>query len=637
MPDWTYQTLFRPVLFRMPARLGRDAALAAIGRVARLPGGRLLIEFMGHMRPPKPLHRMLGHVAIDSPVGLAPGIDPHLAGLPGVCRFGFGFVEIGPVTVDPNPERTTTRDDATETILLEPAETSPGLAAVARALERVRSPRPATIVRLCRDATSGDDARIMSRLAAHAAAFSIPIPGPGGPGMITAWADRMRHAVATAPGRPVLVVVPANANEEAVAFVEAACDAGAAGVVVGRAEFNDHAEMGSRWRGAAEQWTRRLRGMLKPVGCVIAGAGVHAPGDAERLIDAGADLVAIDSGLVFGGPGLAKRCNELLLHTGTEAGRDGCGTTPGDDAIREKWPWLLMLGLSMLIGGVMALVIASTRVIMPYDEAMSGLTRATIAGVSPRLLPFMTHDRASLAGAMLGVGILFIGLAWFAARRGQHWAERAVIVPASVGFASFFSFLGFGYFDPFHAFVTTILFQILLLAIVGRGSRLQPCGTPDRVNDTSWLRAQWGQLGFIVHGGIVLLAGVVISLIGMTSVFVSEDLEYLGLCAADLTAVPGLVPLVAHDRGTFGGMLVVAGLTMLLASLWGFRRGEAWLWWTLVASGTVGYAVAIAVHHAVGYDNLKHLAPAYAGLAMVWLAAAASHAFLCGCHAPPCR
>jgi uncharacterized membrane protein len=76
---------------------------------------------------------------------------------------------------------------------------------------------------------------------------------------------------------------------------------------------------------------------------------------------------------------------------------------------------------------------------------------------------------------------------------------------------------------------------------------------------------------------------------------------------------------------------------MLLASLWGFRRGEAWLWWTLVTSGTVGYAVAIAVHHAVGYDNLKHLAPAYAGLAMVWLAAAASHAFLCGCHAPPCR
>ena len=32
-------------------------------------------------------------------------------------------------------------------------------------------------------------------------------------------------------------------------------------------------------------------------------------------------------------------------------------------------------------------------------------------------------------------------------------------------FGSFFLFLGFGYFDPFHAFVTAVLFQFLLLMI----------------------------------------------------------------------------------------------------------------------------------------------------------------------------
>jgi hypothetical protein len=37
--------------------------------------------------------------------------------------------------------------------------------------------------------------------------------------------------------------------------------------------------------------------------------------------------------------------------------------------------------------------------------------------------------------------------------------------------------------------VTTILFQFMLLAIVGRASPLVPCGTPDRVNDAAWLRA----------------------------------------------------------------------------------------------------------------------------------------------------
>jgi hypothetical protein len=179
--------------------------------------------------------------------------------------------------------------------------------------------------------------------------------------------------------------------------------------------------------------------------------------------------------------------------------------------------------------------------------------------------------------------------------------EQAVIVPAMVGFCSFFSFLGFGYFDPLHAFVTAILFQFMLLFVVGRPSRLQPCAA----------------------------AGVVISIIGMTTVFVREDLAYLQLCAADLTAVPGLVPLVAHDRGTFGGMLMVCGLTMLLAALWGFRRGAGWLWWTFVAAGTLGYAVSIVVHHVVGYVDGWHLAPAYGGLASLWLAAAASRGFLC--------
>ena len=105
MPDWSYRTILRPVLFRLPIEVGRDLALVAIGVLGRVPGGRSIIEFMGHMRPVRPLRRRLGAVEIDSPVGLAPGIDTHLAGLPGLCRFGFGFVEIGPIPAPALPER----------------------------------------------------------------------------------------------------------------------------------------------------------------------------------------------------------------------------------------------------------------------------------------------------------------------------------------------------------------------------------------------------------------------------------------------------------------------------------------------------------------------------------------------------
>jgi len=101
MPDWSYRTVFRPLLFRLPDARGRDLALAAIGGLGGLPGGRRVIEWMGHMRPPAALAARIGDTPIDTPVGLAAGIDPHLVGLPGLCRLGFGFVEVGPVSVEP--------------------------------------------------------------------------------------------------------------------------------------------------------------------------------------------------------------------------------------------------------------------------------------------------------------------------------------------------------------------------------------------------------------------------------------------------------------------------------------------------------------------------------------------------------
>ena len=154
----------------------------------------------------------------------------------------------------------------------------------------------------------------------------------------------------------------------------------------------------------------------------------------------------------------------------------------------EKWPtvfpaetswfWALLLGISMFVGGLLALVIASTSVVLPYDETFSGLTRAQLAAINDRLLYFMAHDRVSLAGTMIAVGVLYVQLAFFGIRRGRCWARVTVLVSAFAGFGSFFLFLGFGYFDPFHAFVTAILFPLLLLALHGKLSPPSPQASP---------------------------------------------------------------------------------------------------------------------------------------------------------------
>jgi hypothetical protein len=151
-----------------------------------------------------------------------------------------------------------------------------------------------------------------------------------------------------------------------------------------------------------------------------------------------------------------------------------------------------------------------------------------------------------------------------------------------------------------------------------------------RVEDRTWRLGLWGQLGLVAQGIGFIGAGLIISAIGATDVFVPEDLQFLQTTAPTLAAVtPHLVPLVAHDRATLGGMLLANGLAILLAALWGFRPGERWLWWTLLLAGLPGYVAAIGVHYAVGYHSAFHLAPAFLGLGLFAAALAASWPSLC--------
>lgn len=134
-----------------------------------------------------------------------------------------------------------------------------------------------------------------------------------------------------------------------------------------------------------------------------------------------------------------------------------------------------------------------------------------------------------------------------------------MLTSAFVGFLSFFSFLGFGYFDPFHAFIAAMLFQYILL---GLRSPLPEVAskTIDLRNDPAWKRALWGQLLFVAHGIAILVAGILISTFGVTTVFVQEDLDFMQITAEEISKInPRLVPLVG---------LAVLWFALLLSRSW---------------------------------------------------------------------
>lgn len=290
-----------------------------------------------------------------------------------------------------------------------------------------------------------------------------------------------------APALLIFVVVPADlAPDAAAAWVGSARVSGAVGIVV---------DGGLRGEGARRGYgpdsrvpARSLVGLLRelwPGGDLTASGGIHRPIDALLLLGAGADFVRVDSGLVDSGPSLPKRINEAVL-----------ARRHGGMAERVRRPAAKMtrfrsmpMALGMLLGSLMALAIASTRVVLPHDEQFAGLGRPEIAAISPRLLDSIAHDRVTLAGVMPTLGVLHGGLSLFGIRRGMQRAIVAVVSSASAGFASFFLFPGFGYLDPLHAFVSVRLLQFMVVAVhADPGRRRTRDAGP--VNDRAWRLSQ---------------------------------------------------------------------------------------------------------------------------------------------------
>jgi len=182
-----------------------------------------------------------------------------------------------------------------------------------------------------------------------------------------------------------------------------------------------------------------------------------------------------------------------------------------------------------------------------------------------------------------------------------------------------------------HAILAFLLFPLFLLALREPATnQLRPLPR-DLYNHRAWKNALWGQFIFVIIGCGLTGAGLVISLIGVTGVFVPSDLVFLCVSAETLSAYnERLIPLIAHDRAGFGGALVSCGLAVLLLTLWGFRRGESWIWWTLFLAGIPGFVSGIGIHYAVGYVDFFHLFPAFVAAILFLIGLGLARPFLTG-------
>lgn len=591
MPDWSYHLLFKPILKHLPASVAREFIHRGMNTIASLPGGSHFINFLGREESSSLLKKEIQYITYVNPVGLSGKIDPLLTGTKAFSNLGFGFIEIGPVTKNPHLNGIAPIVNHRKQIIEFPSNyESIGLDQTIQKLKRLKIKQP-IMIRLAGSIEEQLD--MMRELEPYADAF------------ITDSTNLQGYKIR----KPIYLAVPVNEVNQLSLCLDQSLFTG----IVLDERTNDTPEDTLLELLDAVQFLRNNNIQLP----IITSGGIYEPADALKLLDAGANLVMLTGGYVFSGPGLTKRINEALLSQ----------LLPEYTSYRG-WEWYWLFGCSILIGGMIALIISLTTIILPYDEHFLGMDKELILLFNERILLFMAHDRMTLAGTMISGGIVYMTLARFGVRFGLLWAKQAIDFAGSLGFLGIFLFIGYGYFDWLH-----LIFWLILLPmfVVGFVKTKHLHGTPsssNRRNHSIWRQGLVGQLAFVMLGFSFVLGGIIISSIGVSNVFVATDLLYLCMPPEMLDSFNDkLISVIAHDRAGFGSALLSVGFLVLMLSLWGFQQGNKWVWWTLLFGGLPAFIAGIWIHFAIGYTTFIHLLPAYFALFLYFIGLLMSYPF----------
>ena len=102
--------------------------------------------------------------------------------------------------------------------------------------------------------------------------------------------------------------------------------------------------------------------------------------------------------------------------------------------------------------------------------------------------------------------------------------------------------------------------------------------------------------------GALIFAGGFAIFLALTSDFLPQDVHFLGLTADDLCRIEcRIVEFMVHDRASWGGAMAGIGVLYLWLVTFPLGEGEAWAWWTLAISGSLGFATFLAY---LGYGYL---------------------------------
>jgi len=337
-----YQNIFRPLLFRLDPEKAHNLTIRLLRLAGALsPAGYLLDQVYDAYSHEGFAVKAFG-LKFVNPVGLAAGYDKDGLAWRGLASLGFGHIEVGTVTLRPqagNPKPRVFRIPEEKAVINRMGFPGKGADFVARQLSvahRLSSIILGVNIGKNKDTPNEkahveylDLIRIFAPLADYLV-VNVSSPNTVGlrnlqgrealEGLLSLLADE-RSVQSQKLGRniPLLVkLAPDLSDTELDDALEAIVGTGMDGVVatnttIGRVGLQSPLGQqsgglsGSPLTGlslnSVHKISERTAGRLPIIGV----GGIMGPGDAKSMLDAGASLIQVYTGLVYAGPGLVKK------------------------------------------------------------------------------------------------------------------------------------------------------------------------------------------------------------------------------------------------------------------------------------------------------------------------------------------
>ncbi len=340
-----YKRIVRPLLFLMDAETVHHRVFTGLKIASKIPGIKALLGLVFKTKHPKLQRQLLG-LTFKNPVGLAAGFDKDAKLIDELSSLGFGFVEIGTLTPQPQPGNDKPRLfrlPADQALINRMGFNNGGIQA---AVERLKNRKSDIIVggnigknKITPNQQAVDDyAACIDALHPYVDYFVVNVSSPNTPGLRELQekeplkkllSDVKALIQSKEKSKPVLLkIAPDLTRTQLDDIVTILLETKTDGIIATNTtisreglitpkEVVDTIGMGGLSgkpvRDRSTEVIRYLRQQLGATYPIIGVGGIMTPEDALEKIKAGADLVQVYTGFIYEGPGLVKRINKLFL------------------------------------------------------------------------------------------------------------------------------------------------------------------------------------------------------------------------------------------------------------------------------------------------------------------------------------